>query len=237
MPEILKETEDTLRREATERDTERQQRDEAWRAELVEQQERHAAAIVAAVTEHMANKEKERAEAEKAKQQELDPKRAIEALVVALNETRLAEAARRQATDQGIAELATSVVRGVEDQHGRLLASLTALSRDVVCTSVDNHLQHFKGAMATSFAGSAQAMADAWTKHAEVVAKTPRATLMAPPPAAAPAPAPAPAPAAAPSPPKPRNGNGKNGNGAAPKPPPPRPQPPPPLWPYGLPAR
>ncbi|PWN30489.1 hypothetical protein BDZ90DRAFT_15522 [Jaminaea rosea] len=221
---------DRLRRESEERRTEQQEREAAWKEELSQQQERHAAAIVAAVTEHLAAREKERVEADAAKEKALDPKTAIEALVGALNEARLAEAARRQQTDASIAELATSVVRGVEEQHARLLTSLTALSRDVVCTSVENHLQHFKGAMASSFAGSAQAMANAWTQHAETVAKTPRATLMGPaPPAPAQAPpAPAQAPAQAPPQPPPPRSNG----GSAP-----RPRRAPPLGPYGLPSR
>lgn len=145
-----------------------------------------------------------REEANAAKSQELDPKTAIEALVTALNETRIEEANKRAQTDAAIATLATEVIRQTGTQHEHLLMTLAAMSKDLVRNGIDHHLDHFKGAMAASFAGSAQAMADAWKSHAKeagaAAANGPKAIE---------APAPAPAPAPQPTPPaRKRNGGG-----------------------------
>lgn len=167
-----------------------------------------------------------------AKSQELDPKTAIEALVQALNETRIEEAAKRAQTDAAIATLATEVIKQTGSQHEHLLMTLAHMSKDLVKNGIDHHLDHFRGAMANSFAGSAQAMADAWKSHAKeatAAAATGPKAIQAPAPAPAPAPAaPAPAPAtgqaapaaAKPSPPPRRRGGGGGRTG-----------------PYGVPVR
>lgn len=235
MGQIKKQHDEGLkwREEMAAKEAARAEADKAWQEESAKMAERQAAGIIGAIAQHVSNERKAREEKEAARAKELDPKTAIEALVKALNDTRIEEANKRLQTDRGVAELAAGVVQNTERQHERLLSALTALSRDVVCTSVDNHLQQFKGAMANSFAGSAQAMADAWTAHANHVASMPRATLGAPPPGhivvvhqqAPPPPKPAeqPKPAATPKP--------------APAPAPPQPPPPRPLGPYGMAAR
>jgi beta-lactamase class A len=87
-------------------------------------------------------------EAQKA--QILDPKTAIEALVAALNEVRLEEAAKRTASDQAVAALAQGIIEATSRQHEALLATLAAMSRDLVKSSIDDHLKQFSGAMANS---------------------------------------------------------------------------------------
>lgn len=150
-----------------------------------------------------------------AKSQELDPKTAIEALVKALNETRLEEAAKRAQTDAAIATLATEVIKQTGSQHEHLLMTLAAMSKDLVKNGIDHHLHSFKGAMAASFAGSAQAMADAWKTHAkEATASAASGPKAIEAPAAAPAPTPAQAPATASAPkpsPPPRRRAGRTG--------------------------
>ncbi|CAO1619419.1 unnamed protein product [Parajaminaea phylloscopi] len=225
-----------LRKEVAALEASRLEAEGKWREESTSFSERQATAIIGAVAQHVSNERRAREEKEAEQAKVLDPKSAIETLVKALNDTRLEEAAKREQTNRAVAELAAGVERSTERQHERLLTALTALSRDVVCTSVDNHLQHFKGAMANSFAGSAQAMADAWTAHAQHVASMPRATLGAPPQGhivvihQQPPPPPAAAPAKKEEKPK----EEKPKETPAPAPAPPQPPPPRPLGPYGV---
>lgn len=221
--------------EAATRETERLEAEKKRQEESWYFFDKQAKDIVGAFTQHFTIERRAREEKEAEREQQLDPKTAIEALVEALNYTRNEEAAKREQTNRAVAELAAGVERSTERQHERLLHALTALSRDVVCTSVENHLQHFKGAMATSFASSAQAMAEAWTAHAQHVASMPRATLGAPPQGHIVVmhqqPTPPPAKAAKDEKPK------EEKPSAPPTPAPPQPPPPRPLGPYGCPPR
>lgn len=194
---------------------------------LEELQMKQGQAIVGAIAELLSTEKQRQEQVEQQRRAELDPKTAIEALVKTLNEVRLGETQERLATNEAIAQLATGVVQAMGKQHEALLMTLASMSRDWVKTGIDEHLNLFRGAMATSFAGSAQAMADAWMSHAKSVGagSGPKA-IEAPKPAPAAAPAkaegkPAEKPAAAPAP-------------AAPAPAKPKP---PPLGPYGVPPR
>ncbi|CAO1630187.1 unnamed protein product [Sympodiomycopsis kandeliae] len=204
-----------------ERELARVEADKARDEKLLEMQSQHSAAIINALNEVMQQERIARETAAAAKSQELDPKTAIEALVQALNNTRIEEAQKRAQSDAAIATLATEVIRQTNSQHQHLLETLAGMSKDLVKNGIDHHLDHFKGAMAASFAGSAQAMADAWTSHAKqasaAAANGPKA-IEPPQPAQvviAPAPAPAPVPASPagiqdqghrPNPPPRRNG-------------------------------
>ncbi|CAO1615787.1 unnamed protein product [Jaminaea pallidilutea] len=217
-----------LRTEALAEAQAQREADQKERATTVETLEKQATAIITAVTEHINTELRKQEEAQDAKARALDPKMSLQALALAMNETRLEEKARRDRSDKAIAELATQVVKTTTEQHERLLAALAAMSRDVVCTSVENHVQDFRGAIARNFAGSAQAMAAAWTAHAEHVASLPRATILAPPVGEI---KPAPAPVKAEPKPKPDPPQQAPAPAPAPAPPPPRP-----LGPYGIPA-
>lgn len=219
---------DRLRTEALAEAQAQREADQKERATTVETVEKQATAIITAVTEHINTELRKQEEAQDAKARALDPKMSLQALALAMNETRLEEKARRDRSDKAIAELATQVVKTTTEQHERLLAALAAMSRDVVCTSVENHVQDFRGAIARNFAGSAQAMAAAWTAHAEHVASLPRATILAPPVGEI---KPAPAPVKAEPKPKPDPPQQAPAPAPAPAAPPPRP-----LGPYGIPA-